>query len=62
MERWRPGQHIRDRLHIAFTPAMLPGTYTLYLGLFKGADRQPVTPASAGDGRDRLRVASILVE
>jgi arylsulfatase A-like enzyme len=62
MERWRSGQHIRDRQHIAFTPTMPPGAYTLYLGLFKGSRRQPVTPASASDGQDRLRLATILVE
>lgn len=62
MERWRPGQHIRDRLAISFTPAMPPGTYTVYLGLFKGAQRLPVSPASAGDGHDRLRVATVVVE
>ena len=62
MERWRPGQHIRDRMHIAFTPIMPPGTYTVYLGLFKGSQRQPVSPAAASDGRDRLRIATIVVE
>jgi arylsulfatase A-like enzyme len=62
LERWRPGQHIRDRLRITFTPAMAPGTYTLYLGLFKGGQRQPITPASASDGRDRLRLATIVVQ
>jgi len=62
MERWRPGQHIRDRMNIAFTPNMPAGTYTVYVGLFKGSQRQPVTPASASDGRDRLRVASIVVQ
>jgi hypothetical protein len=62
MERWRPGQHIRDRQHITFTSGMPPGAYTLYLGLFKGSRRQPVTPASASDGQDRLRLATIMVE
>ena len=62
MERWRPGQHIRDRMHITFTQGMPPGTYSVYLGLFKGSQRQPVTPAAASDGRDRLRVATIVVE
>jgi hypothetical protein len=36
--------------------------YTVYVGLFKGSQRQPVTPASASDGRDRLRVATIVVD
>jgi arylsulfatase A-like enzyme len=62
MERWRPGQHIRDRLPITFTASMPPGTYSVYVGLFKGASRAPVTPASASDGRDRLRLATITVQ
>jgi hypothetical protein len=62
MERWHPGQRIRDRLRIAFTQAMPPGTYTVSVGLFKGNARAPVTPASASDGRDRLRLATIVVQ
>jgi arylsulfatase A-like enzyme len=62
MERWRPGQHIRDRLHITFTQAMPPGAYTVYVGLFKGGARQPVSPASVSDGHDRVRLATIVVE
>ncbi|HEY5283663.1 MAG TPA: sulfatase, partial [Polyangia bacterium] len=62
MERWRPGQRIRDRLRIAFTPAMPPGLYTVYVGLFKGVARAPVTPASASDGRDRLKLATMVVQ
>jgi arylsulfatase A-like enzyme/MFS family permease len=62
MERWRPGQHIRDRMSITFTTAMPPGTYTVYVGLFKGGARQTVLPAAASDGHDRLRVATIVVE
>jgi arylsulfatase A-like enzyme len=62
MERWHPGQRIRDRLRIAFTAAMPPGSYTVYLGLFKGNARAPVTPASVSDGRDRLRLATIVVQ
>jgi hypothetical protein len=62
MERWRPGQHIRDRLPITFTAAMPPGAYTVYVGLFKGTARAPVTPSSASDGHDRLRLATIVVQ
>jgi hypothetical protein len=62
MERWRPGQHIRDRLPIAFTTAMPPGAYTVYVGLFKGTARAPVTPSSATDGQNRLRLATIVVQ
>ena len=62
MERWRPGQRIRDRLPIAFTAAMPPGPYSVYVGLWKGNQRAPVTPASASDGRDRLRLATLVVQ
>lgn len=62
MERWRPGQRIRDRLRITFMPAMPPGTYTVYVGLFKGSQREPISPASVSDGQDRLRLATIVVE
>ena len=62
MERWHPGQRIRDRLRIAFTMAMPPGSYTVYVGLFKGSARAPVTPANASDGHDRLRLATITVQ
>jgi hypothetical protein len=62
MERWRPGQHIRDRLHISFTPAMPPGVYTLSIGLFKGNQRATVSPANASDRQNRLRLATITVQ
>jgi hypothetical protein len=61
MDRWRAGQTILDRLHIAITPNMPPGTYTVYVGLFKGGKRLPVNPATATDGRDRLRLATLQV-
>lgn len=62
IERWHPGQRIRDRLRIAFTQAMPPGSYTVSIGLFKGSARAPVTPANASDGHDRLRLATITVQ
>jgi arylsulfatase A-like enzyme len=62
IDRWRDGQHIRDRLHVAFTTAMPPGTYTVSVGLFKGRERAPISPAGAGDGQDRIRLATIQVQ
>jgi choline-sulfatase len=61
VERWRPGQRIRDRQHIVFPASMAPGIYTLSLGFFRGNQRMPVTPPQASDGTDRLRVATIVV-
>jgi hypothetical protein len=60
VERWRPGQHIRDHQRIVF--AGPPGVYTVYVGLFKGSARLPVTPPEANDGKDRLRVTTIRVQ
>jgi hypothetical protein len=62
MERWRAGQHIRDRLPITFTAGMSPGAYTMYVGLFKGTARAPVTPSTATDGQNRLRLATVVVQ
>jgi arylsulfatase A-like enzyme len=62
VERWRPGQRIRDRLHIPIPPNSPAGTYTLYLGFWKGSQRMPISPASAADGANRLRVGSFKVE
>ncbi len=62
LDRWRPGQRIRDRQRIGFPQDAPPGVYTLYVGLFRrGGERMPVTPPEATDGRNRLRVATIVV-
>ncbi len=62
LERWRPGQRIRDRQRIGFPVGGPAGTYILYVGLFRrGGERMPVTPPGAADGRDRVPVASITV-
>ncbi len=62
MERWHPGQRIRDRLHITFPPTSPAGVYSVYVGLFKGGQRLPVSPAGTSDSHDRLRLATILVQ
>jgi arylsulfatase A-like enzyme len=61
VERWRPGQQIRDRQRIAMPAGTPAGSYTLYVGAFKGAERMPVTPAAASDGKNRLRVLTLVV-
>ena len=60
-ERWRPGQVLRDHQRIAIPPGTPPGTYTLYVGAYRGAQRLPVTPAALNDGGDRLRLLSFTV-
>ena len=61
IDRWRPGQVLRDRQRIPMPPGTPPGTYTLYLGAFRGAERLPVTPAALNDGSNRLRLLSFVV-
>ena len=41
LERWRPGQELRDRQIIPIPPGTPAGTYTLYLGAYRGAERLP---------------------
>jgi arylsulfatase A-like enzyme len=66
VERWRPGQKIRDRFTVKFTAQHPPGQHTLYIGFWKppssANQRLPVTPREAQDGGDRLRVVSFTVE
>jgi hypothetical protein len=60
-ERWHPGQTIRDTQRIAIPAGSQPGTYTLYVGLYRGAERMPVTPPAQADKANRLRVLSFSV-
>jgi arylsulfatase A-like enzyme len=66
VERWRPGQTIRDRFTFTVGPEKPPGTYTYHVGFWlppsSANKRLPVTPPGAQDGRDRLRVLSFTVE
>lgn len=62
IERWRPGQRLRDRMTLTPSANMPKGTYTLYVGLFKGGDRLPVTPLSQSDGKNRLRLVTFQVD
>ena len=61
LERWRPGQQIRDRQRIPLQPGTPPGVYTIYVGAFRGGERLPVAPADLSDGHDRLRVGTFVV-
>ena len=62
LERWRPGQSIRDTQHIPISPAGPPGTYTLYLGAFRAGAHLPVTPQSLADAAGRLRLGTFVVQ
>jgi|GEM_PF-369799 len=61
IERWRPGQQIRDRFQITLPVGTPPGLYTLYLGAFRGNQRLSVRPPALADGRERLRLFQIVV-
>jgi hypothetical protein len=61
VERWRPGQRIRDRHRVAITPGMPPGVYTLWVGAFRAGQRLPITPRELTDGHDRLRLGTFVV-
>jgi choline-sulfatase len=62
LPRWRPGQGIRDTQRI-FLPSGGPrGTYTLYLGAFRGGEHLPVTPKTLADGVGRLRLGTFVVK
>jgi arylsulfatase A-like enzyme len=61
LERWRAGQALRDRQRIPIPAGTPGGTYTLYIGAYRGSQRLPVTPASLNDGQNRLRLLSFTV-
>jgi arylsulfatase A-like enzyme len=58
VDRWRPGQTIRDQHRFTLDPNLPIGLYTLYIGLWKGSERMPVSPA---DGDNRLKVIEFQV-
>ncbi len=56
---WKAGQYIRDT-HQVHVPANIPpGTYRLWMGLFRGADRRPARAPSARVVDDRVLVGSV---
>ncbi|MCG5052034.1 MAG: sulfatase-like hydrolase/transferase [Myxococcales bacterium] len=61
LERWRQGQTIVDRHVAAVPPHLPPGSYTLYVGLWKGSERMDVVPTAASDGSKRLIVGTLTV-
>jgi len=62
VERWRPGQRIRDVQHVSIPPYTPPGTYTFSIGAFRGVDRLKITPAKLTDGKDRLKIGTFVVK
>jgi hypothetical protein len=62
VDRWRPGQRIRDVQRIFIPASTPPGTYTFSIGAFRGVDRLKIMPAKLTDGKDRLRVGTFVVK
>jgi hypothetical protein len=60
--RWRPGQSIRDTMRIPFPPGGPRGTYTVYLGAYRGAAHLAVTPKALVDPAGRLKLGSFEVK
>lgn len=61
VDRWRAGQLIRDRHQFTLDPGLPIGHYTLYVGLWKGSERMPVTPLERSDGKNRLKLVEFEV-
>jgi arylsulfatase A-like enzyme len=61
VDRWQRGQRLRDRWTFTVAPDLLPGTYDLLLGLYRGNERLPVIPPESGDDQRRLRVGQLEV-
>jgi arylsulfatase A-like enzyme len=61
LPRWRPGQTIHDTQRISIPPGGPRGTYTLYLGAYRGAEHLVVTPKAFVDPAGRLRLGTFTV-
>ena len=62
VDRWRPGQRIRDVQQIFIPPSTPPGTYAFSVGAFRGVERLKITPARLDDGKQRLKVGTFVVK
>jgi len=58
---WLPGDYIVDTQWLLIEPGSSSGTYQLYAGFFLGNNRMKVTPASAHDGGNRVKLGAIEV-
>lgn len=59
---WRQGQHIRYTHTVTVPKSTPPGSYDLWLGVFRKAERQPVRSAEAPVRDQRAHVATIQVQ
>jgi arylsulfatase A-like enzyme/MFS family permease len=62
LQRWRPGQTIRDTYRIPVPSGTPRGTYTLFVGAFRGSEHLPVSPKALVDPAGRLRLGTFQVK
>ncbi|TXD36519.1 hypothetical protein FRC98_11815 [Lujinxingia vulgaris] len=60
--RWLPGDIVRDEHTLTIDRYSTPGTYTIWIGFYKGSDRMDVSPRKGHDGQNRVKVAEIEIE
>lgn len=58
---WLPGDYVTDTQRVDVENGSSAGTYTMYMGFFLGNNRMKVTPRSAHDGSDRIKLGTIEV-
>ncbi len=62
LDRWRPGQGIRDTWRIPIPLGGPRGTYGLFIGAFRAGENLAVTPKTAADPAGRLRLGTFVVK
>ncbi|RVU42714.1 hypothetical protein EA187_14455 [Lujinxingia sediminis] len=60
--RWLPGDIVRDEHTLTIDRYSTPGTYTIWMGFYKGSNRMEVSPDKGHDGENRVKVAEIEIE
>jgi len=61
VSRWREGMRLRDTVSLALPEGTPPGTYEIVMGFFKSGERLPLSPATASNGENALRLAQLIV-
>lgn len=59
LERWRPGQVVVDRFPFVVPPGTAPGRYVVRVGIYRGQERLPVTPAGLSGGIDAVTTVAL---
>jgi len=62
-DRWIPGQVVEDRSLVQLPPSLAPGTYDVWVGLYRRSTgaRLKVTAGATKDGCDRVKVGSFTI-